>query len=177
MCLRLGTKPPSELITQYIGNLLYFTPIRMGSSTRVTGSAMWSQQNWVCSLSSACLVYTAPPGPRGEHHIKNPYYALGKKITFSNKVCIPIIHICPCISFSSSQNSDWIFPWDLLGNSSSRVLCFTFSYSVVSFVFISGLLSDSIYSKPLTAVSAFSILLKLSDPGVCTVVVPDPTVH
>lgn len=79
MCLRLGTKPPSELITPNPWNLLYLIPIRMGSSARVTGSAMWSQQNWVCSLTSTCLVYAALPGPRCQHQIKNPYDALGEK--------------------------------------------------------------------------------------------------
>lgn len=79
MRMRLGTKSPSELITQYLWNLLYFIPIRMGSSARVTGSAMWPQQIWVWSLSSTCLVYTALPGPRCQHHIKKPTMLLGKK--------------------------------------------------------------------------------------------------
>jgi len=80
MCLRLGTKPPTELITQYLWNLLCFIPVRMGTTVRITGSAIWSHQNWVCFLRSAFPVGSPLSGPRCQH--------LKKIIMPSEKSCI-----------------------------------------------------------------------------------------
>lgn len=103
----------SSGITQYTQNLLYFIPIKMGTAVRITGSAVWSQQSWVCSLRSASSADAPLPGPRCQHFKK---YVLGKpkSASFNNKAFTPV-HTCPCSSFCSNQNSDWILAGDTYG--------------------------------------------------------------
>lgn len=84
-----------------------------------------------------------------------------KSTSFSNKAFVSI-HTCPCSSFCSNQNLDWIVPRD---RSWSRVLNFTLSYSDLCFIFVSDVLSEGNYNKP-----AFSVLCAFSDPRLCTLV-------
>lgn len=124
MYLRPKTKPHTGLITQYPWNLLYFIPIRMGTAVRITGFAVWSQQNLVCSLRSAFSVDAPLPGPRCQH-LKKKYYTLGKKksTSFSNKAFTPIC-TCPDSHFYSTQDSDWI----LLGDTCGKLIIPSFAF-------------------------------------------------
>lgn len=122
MCLRIGTKRPPELITQYLWNLLYFILIRMGTTVGITGSALWSHQNWLCSLRSAFPVDAPLPSPSCQHLKKKLLYPRKKKI-YSNKAFTPI-HTCPCSSIYSNQNPGWILP----GGTYVKLIIYSFAF-------------------------------------------------
>lgn len=174
MYLRPKTKPHPGLITQYPWNLFYFIPIRMGTAVRVTGFAVWSQQNLVCSLRSAFSVDAPLPGPRCQH-LKKKYYTLGKKKIY--------------ILQQQSIHPNLYLPWQPLLfhpgfrlDSSRRYIlkthnpefCISPFPTMLSCVFVPEVPSESIYHKPLTAKPAFSVPHILSDPRLCTLVTSRP---
>lgn len=177
MCLRLGTKPSPEFITWYLWNLLYSIPIRMGTTVRITGFAVWAQKNWICSLRSAFPVCAPLPGPRYQHLKKILPYPRKKNLHPSaTKYSQQSI---PALAAPSVPTRIWsgFFQEIDMENSSSGILLFTLSYNALSFFFISDVLSESIYNQPLTARPAFSVPCKLSDPRLCPLVTSDPTVR